>query len=169
MIIFINGTIGVGKTTAARLLTEHLPGAVQIEGQKVGLTEGAEDSNQPSDEWIERALQLFANHRLRGETTFVIDAVMQNPDRLRAFTKSSDDFCLLIYLMADSRTLQSRIENNPTYSNSAEQLAQAVEIYQKQKPHLSSQRLGKLIDTSKKTPSTIVADILRELDEAMSC
>ncbi len=123
MIIFLNGSFGVGKTTVAKLLVERLPQAQLYDPELVGailrmMTNGVRSGAEDSDDFQDIALWRTVTVELAGHLrraygrTLVIPMTVTRPDYfaeltvgLRQVDAEFHHFCLL----ASAETLRNRL------------------------------------------------------------
>lgn len=121
MMIWINGTFGVGKTTAGQALVETQPGLRLFDPEAVGymlmhsLKDQAFSDFQDLPAW--RALvpaTAFEIRRHTGQHLVAVQTVLRQDywAELKASFSELDDQVVHIVLDADEATLRNRIEND---------------------------------------------------------
>lgn len=125
MIIILNGPLGVGKSTLAEALMEHLDGCVMLDGDHLI----AMNPSPPDElEYLHRVLTLLIDHHQNcGYRHFVINHFWRSPaelddlrKRLTTVTPNSDIHCFLLTLpLAENiRRIQRRQNARSTRLNS---------------------------------------------------
>jgi predicted kinase len=120
MVIFVNGSFGVGKTTVARLLVQRLPRSVVFDPEPlgVGLQRLARpfrrvDDFQDLRAWRRWSIRLI--RVLRGlRRTIVVPMAFSNEEYLREFVtkiRRSDRETFHFCLMAPLAVVQQRLEH----------------------------------------------------------
>lgn len=121
MMIWINGTLGVGKTTAGKALVEAQPALRLFDPEAVGymlmhsLQDKVFSDFQDVPAW--RALVPATAHEIRrhtGQHLVVVQTVLRQDywAELKASFSELDDLVIHVVLDADEKTLRDRIEND---------------------------------------------------------
>lgn len=161
MIILLNGPLGIGKSTLAEALVEHLEHSVMLDGDKL-IAVNPEPANP--QEYLHLLLQsLVQHHKAAGYRHFVIDHLWRNPaelNDLRHRLVDNDFHCFLLTLSENEnrqriqRRAKARDINELEYElrmNSEER--QVLERYR-------NGELGEAFDVGASVPE-LVADMLR--------
>lgn len=161
MIVWLNGTFGVGKTTTSELLAKTLPRARVFDSERVGelLVPILEDvpcnDFQEWDPW--RALVVETAARVLGYVggTLVVPQsvlVQQYWDEISTGLAERGIPIAHFVLHADERTLVHRIENDPAMPGSQWRLDH-LKAYQQALPWLREK--GTVIETGQLTPAEV--------------
>ena len=114
MILIINGSCGIGKTTVAWELVHRFERAVMLEGDSIGAVHPFEIYDDSRVEHLYQTLRhLIAFHIERGNYhNFVIDYVFERPEslaRLKSLLADFDDHIYAFRLLAAPVELEQRI------------------------------------------------------------
>lgn len=172
MIIMLNGSFGVGKTTTAEALQHALPHAMLFDPEEVGwllraLTKGVQYPHEATDDFQDLGLwptmtvltaeQLYRHYR---RPLIVPMTIVKQPylDAIRSgfarITPHVFHFCLTASLPAIHRRLLERREQAGGWPwRMAEQCV----------PALQSQRFAEHIDTEQRSPADVVEHILERI------
>ena len=83
MIVILNGSVGVGKTTVSWALNESFDKSVMLDGDYLGAVHPFEIYDGARVTYLYQTLaQLIAFHQKHGYTTFVINYVFESPESL---------------------------------------------------------------------------------------
>lgn len=168
MIVWLNGTFGVGKTTTSELVAKKLPEARVFDSERVGellvpMLAGVPCSDfQEWDPW--RGLVVETAARVLdyvGGTLIVPQSVLIEPywDEISAGLGERGIPVAHFVLHAEEQTLIQRIENDAASPGSQWRLNH-VKAYQRALPWLRSK--GQIIETDQLTPDQ-VADTIASL------
>lgn len=167
MIIFINGSFAVGKTTIAELLVQRIPHSMLFDPEEIGsslarIVRPVEQLNDFQDISIWRPLVVTTAHHLREayqRTLIMPMTIWHRPyfdeiiNGLRQFEPQVHHFCLT----ASEKTLFHRLskrEHTPqAYAWITERIPHCVNAFQ-------SPAFAVQIATEGKTPGEIVEEIL---------
>ena len=141
MVIMINGTRGIGKTSVAQALCLRFPDAVLV-------------VTKHSD-FVAGAVEFIEEKRKGGALVFVTDVAFTDPYHLKNFAEKTEDFCFSFYLNAQMEAFESDPE--------------AVAIADQQRPHCAAERLGMLINISGLSADAIAERIAQTIDQAIGC
>jgi broad-specificity NMP kinase len=110
MLIIINGTVGVGKTSISKSLAKEIAGAVSIEGDSLGFASPDlfEDSYQ-NDHGLKVGIDLISTHLKNGLRVIVFDRFFDNPKKLDWFILQVGLRTHVFYLLAHAKELSNRI------------------------------------------------------------
>ena len=166
MIIFINGSFGVGKTTVAELLVQRIPQSMLYDPEEVGfflrnIVRPIETFDDFQDLTIWRTLVITTAKLLREtyERTLIMPMTIWNRSYfaeimqgLRQIEPDLYHFCLI----ASRDTLYQRLQSR---ENSAQATTWATERIERCVESFQSSEFAVQIDTEGKTPEAIVAEI----------
>ena len=83
MIVILNGSVGVGKTTVAWALSGSLGKSVMLDGDYIGAVHPFEICDEARVTYLYRTLaHLTAFHQKYGYTDFVVNYVFESPESL---------------------------------------------------------------------------------------
>ncbi|MGH6657309.1 MAG: AAA family ATPase [Actinocrinis sp.] len=165
MIVWLNGTFGVGKTTTSQLLAKTLPAARVFDSERVGellvpILEGVPCNDfQEWDPW--RALVVETAARVLdyvGGILVIPQSVLvqQYWDEISTGLSARGIPIAHFVLHADEHTLIQRIENDPAMPGSQWRLDH-VTAYQQALPWLRGK--GTVIETDRLTPIQVAETI----------
>jgi hypothetical protein len=141
MVIVINGTKGIGKTSVAQALCIKFPDAVVVMTDNADFTAGA--------------LEFIENRRKNGVLVFVTDVIFTDPEQLKEFSVKTKDFCFSFYLNANFRTFR----NDPA----------AVAIADQQRPFCQGELLGMLVEINGLNADAIAEHLAQTIDQQIGC
>ncbi len=167
MIVLINGTFGVGKTTIATLLLECLPGGLLFDAELVGyflrhIVTPSENPNDFQDLALWRSLMVTTAQQLRATygrtpimpmTIWRLDYFNKVVGGLRAIEPEPHHFTLT----ARPETLEARIRR------SGEAVEWRLDHLQRCTAALASPDFATQIATADRTPAAIVEAIVAQL------
>ena len=168
MILFINGSFGVGKTTVAEMLVRHVSNSLLFDAEEVGfflrnIVRPIESFDDFQDLPMWRTLTISTALLLKktyGRTLIMPMTIWHRPyfdevmSGLRQFEPHLYHFCLT----ASAETIRQRLENRPdsqqAYNWISERIERCVSAFQ-------SPAFAMQIASDDKTPEQIVAEIMR--------
>ncbi len=172
MIIMINGSFGVGKTTTAQALLELIPNALLYDPEQVGYLvreitkearSGDEETADFQDIHIWRPLVIAAAEQLirHYARPLIVPMTLANPaylaeikDGFSAFDPNLYHFCLTAPLPIIHSRLKERGDNPQSWC-----WRKAIEYV----PLFDDTRYATQIDTEHNSPSDVVSEILSHL------
>lgn len=105
VLVIINGTVGVGKTSIAKSLASEIADAVFIEGDNLGFA-------SPENDYVLKAgIKLISEHRKKGARLIIFDLFFDNLEKLEWFISQVGIESYVIYLSANETELSNRIRN----------------------------------------------------------
>lgn len=165
MFIVLNGPLGIGKSTLAEALTEHIESCVWLDGDRLTAV------NPPAADELEHlhtTIELLVTHHQRfGYRHFVIDYVWRTPAalsdlrrRLLAISPGSEVRGFLLSLPIDEhlRRIERRQQGRAIDEREFEQRT----VIEEREALAGSSELGETLDVSA-PPSDLVATILSRL------
>jgi hypothetical protein len=169
MIIWLNGTFGVGKSTTSELLAKALPEARVFDSERVGellvpiLADVPCEDFQEWDPW--RGLVVETAARVLdfvGGTLVVPQSVLVERYWDEISTGLADRGVPIAHfvLHAEEQTLVRRIENDATMPGSLWRLGHLA-AYQQALPWL--RRRGRIVETDRLTPDQVVRTIAAQV------
>lgn len=89
MIVILNGSVGVGKTSVSWALNESLDRSVMLDGDYLGAVHPFEIYDDARVSYLYKTIaHLLEFHQAHGYTNFVINYVFESPESLAALTGS---------------------------------------------------------------------------------
>lgn len=153
ILIIINGTVGVGKSSISKQLASEIAGAISIEGDSLGFV-------SPANDYVfDAAIKLIGTYCKNGVNVIVFDMFFDNPEKLNWFISQVDLESYVFYLSADEDELAKRIRKR------ARSRAEA-EIWDSKRLRLSQDKMinrGIDIDTTGKSLEEITAKIKQHI------
>ena len=172
MIVMLNGSFGVGKTSTARALVERLPGTIVFDPELVGsmvraITEGIRSGPEDTDDYqdiavwrsltVETACQIYRRYK----RPLIVPMTLANPaylDEIRAgfarITPRLCHFCLVAPLETVHARLRERGEAEGSWA--FRKAARYV-------PVLDGPRFREHVDTVGRSPAEIAERIVESL------
>lgn len=110
ILVVINGTVGVGKTSISKCLANEITGAIWIDGDSLGFAtpDRLQDSYE-SDYGLRAGINLISLQRKKGIRAFIFDRFFENPDKLDWFISQVGLRSHVFYLSACEDELSLRI------------------------------------------------------------
>jgi len=103
MLIVINGTIGVGKTSISKCLASEIAGAILIEGDSLGFA-------SPTNDYVLNAgIDLISVLRKNGTKVIIFDMFFDDSQKLDWFISQVGLQSQVFYLLANEEELSNRI------------------------------------------------------------
>ncbi|PCJ19780.1 MAG: hypothetical protein COB02_06205 [Candidatus Cloacimonadota bacterium] len=166
-IIIINGTLGVGKSSVAKHLSETLKKSCYLEGDSVSKTINgfhvySENKIKQSIEEIGTIAKYSLKHGLE---TIIIDFIFEKPTHisyLKNLLLKYVDEVRIFYLEADINEINSRIETRNRTEFQSEK-SRTNEILKEQNNYKHDITLGISIQTSNRSIEDISSDIAFQL------
>lgn len=154
MIIIINGSLGVGKTTVAEELTWKFDKSIHLDGDSIGNVHPFEIYDPARIDHLYRTLALLVGfHQENGYTNFVINYVFESHASLQALLDllTPHDPAIHVYwLTCDKKVQAGRIRGRRR--NELEwELDRFVELQEIQRKAAEQGFIGKEVDTTRLT------------------
>ncbi len=119
MIIILNGTCGVGKTTTAWLALDSFYSSVMIDADYICATNPYVLESEDRQDYLNKTIiELIKFHRKNNYKNFIISNVYENPEALEKlinYSELKDDEKYVFCLKADTETVRERIIKRDTY------------------------------------------------------
>lgn len=167
VIIILNGSVGVGKTSVSWALNDSFDKSVMLDGDYLGAVHPFAIYDEARVTYLYRTIvHLMAFHRANGYTNFVINYVFESPELLAALVdplKALDDRIYTFWLTCSEEEQRGRILKRRTegWEWELERFAQLNAILE-----AASERgnVGTRLDTTGKAVGEIVGLIRRQLE-----
>lgn len=158
LLIIINGTVGVGKTSIAKCLADEIENALSIEGDSLGFAPPDHtDESFQNDYGLKVGIDLISKFRKNGTKVIIFDRFFENPKKLDWFISQVGLKCHVFYLLANEEELSNRIRKR------ARQRAES-EILDSKRVHRNQESMknrGVEIDTNGKSPAVVTKEIMK--------
>lgn len=165
MIVILNGSVGVGKTTVAWALNESFDKSVMLDGDYLGAVHPFEIYDDERVSYLYKTLvHLLEFHKAHGYQTFVINYVFESPELLAALVdplKVLDSRIYTLWLTCSEEEQRTRILKRRT-DGWAWELERFVELNAILEAASGQGDVGVRVDTTGKA----VADVVRAIREA---
>lgn len=160
MLIIINGTVGVGKTSISKCLATKIASAVSIEGDCLGVAspDRFEDSHD-HDYGLKVGLTLISDYRKKGFRVLIFDRFFENSQKLDWFISQVGLKTFVFYLSAREGELSNRIRKRARPGHGSE-IFDSIRVQRNQ--HGMRNR-GVEICTNDKTVEEVTAEIQKLL------
>jgi len=166
MIIIINGSLGVGKTSVADELRYKFDRSVHLDGDSIGDVHPFEIYDDIRIRHLYRTLELLIGfHQKNGYQNFVINYVFESPESLRELLDllhPLDPSIHVYWLTCDKEEQAERIRNRKRESLQWE-LNRFVELQHIQRKASESGFIGKEVDTTRLTLDEVVEAIWKDI------
>ena len=166
MIIIINGSLGVGKTSVAERLNEKFIKCVHLDGDAVGDVHPFEIYDDARIDHLYRTLELLVSfHQKNGYHNFVINYIFESPESLQELLdllRPLDPIIRTYWLTCNEEEQAGRIRKRERDGLEWE-LNRAVELQRIQAKAAELGFIGKEVDTSGLTPQETAEKIWKEL------
>ena len=162
MIIIINGSLGVGKTSVAEQLHHRFDKSVHLDGDAIGDVHPFEIYNDTRIRYLYQTLELLVGfHQQHGYPNFVINYVFESPESLQELLElllplnpSIHTYWLTCEKEEQAKRIRTRQRDELDW-----ELNRFVELQEIQSRAAEQGFIGKRVDTSRLTPAE-VADMI---------
>jgi chloramphenicol 3-O-phosphotransferase len=166
MIIIINGSLGVGKSSVADELHWKFDKSVHLDGDYVGDVHPYEIYDEARIDHLYRTLELLIGfHQENGYHNFVINYVFETPDSLQDLLdllRPLDPAIHIYWLTCDEKEQASRIHGRQR--NELEwELSRFVELQQIQAKAAQQGFIGKEVDITRLTTLEVAEEIWKDI------
>ena len=166
MIIIINGSLGVGKSSVADELHLKFDKSVHLDGDYIGDVHPYEIYDQARIDHLYRTLELLIGfHQQNGYRDFVINYVFESPDSLQALLdllRPLDPSIHTYWLTCDEKEQARRIQDRQR--NELEwELSRFAELQQIQAKAAQQGFIGKEVDTTSLTSAEVAEEIWKDI------
>jgi chloramphenicol 3-O-phosphotransferase len=166
MIIVINGSLGVGKSSVAEELHGKFDKSVHLDGDYIGNVHPFEIYDQTRIDHLYRTLELLIGfHQKNGYHNFVINYVFESPDSLqdlldllRPLDSSIHTYWLTCVEHEQAKRIQGRQRNELEW-----ELHRFVELQRIQRAAAQQGFIGKEVDTTHLSPAEAAAEIWKDI------
>lgn len=164
--VFLNGTVGSGKTTVASVIgaLETIPHAViDLDSiRQFGPKSDADPFNHELE--LENLASLASNFRRAGATRFVLAGVIQDSGEVDRYADALDSQRMALFrLTASPRVLDARLKQR--HATDQVELAWHLSRVEQLAHILNDAMIDEvLLDTSARTPHEVAAMIRREIE-----
>jgi broad-specificity NMP kinase len=169
MIIVINGSLGVGKSTVMDAVLHTFEKGVALDGDEIGYVHPFEIYDEQRITYLYRTLtHLICFHQRNGYRSFVINYVFESPESLAellAMLGEIDDDVHAVWLTCDPDEQEARIRKRGRDSLTWE-LSRFVELRRIQAEAAKRGFIGVEIDTTGKSPEIIAESIKQKIGAA---
>jgi dephospho-CoA kinase len=151
MIIIINGSLGVGKTTTAEQLHWKFDKSVCLDGDSIGNVNPFEIYDDARITHLYRTLALLIDfHQKNGYSNFVINYVFESPDSLQDLLNRLRplDSSIHVYWLTCDREKQAKRVMDRKRDDIAWELKRFVELQEIQRRASQRGFIGNEIDTT---------------------
>jgi thymidylate kinase len=166
MIIIINGSLGVGKTSVADQLHYKFDKSVHLDGDAIGDVYPFEIYNDARISHLYRTLELLVGfHQKNGYQNFVINYVFELPESLQyllVLLRPLDPSIHTYWLICDVEEQAKRIRNRKRDELDWE-LNRFIELQQFQAKAAQRGFIGKRVDTSKLTSAEVAEVVWKDV------
>lgn len=166
MIIIINGSLGVGKTSVADELRYKFDKSVNLDGDAIGDVHPFKIYDNVRINHVYRTLELLVGfHQLNGYHNFVINYVFESAQSLQALLdllRPLDPSIYTYWLTCDAEEQAKRIRKRKRESLDWE-LKRFVELQQIQAQAAQEGFIGKQVDTTNFTLAEVAEAIWKDI------
>jgi broad-specificity NMP kinase len=166
MIIIINGSLGVGKSSTAEQLHYKFDKSVHLDGDYIGDVHPFEIYNDARISHLYRTIELLIDfHQKNGYHNFVINYVFESPESLQELLNllyPLDASIHTYWLTCDKEEQAKRIQTRRREELQWE-LNRFVELQQIQKKAAQHGFLGKEVDTTRLTSEEVAEAIWKDI------
>jgi len=166
MIIVINGSLGVGKSSVAEQLHRKFDRSVHLDGDHIGDVHPFEIYDGERISYLYRTLELLIGfHQQNGYHNFVINYIFESPKSLQELLnliRPLDPFIHTYWLTCSAKEQARRIQKRQRDDLEWE-LNRFVELQQIQAESARKGFIGKKVDTTKMTSIEVAEEIWRDI------
>jgi broad-specificity NMP kinase len=167
MILIINGSLGVGKTSVAEQLTWKFDKAVHLDGDAIGDVHPFEIYDPARIDHLYRTLGLLVKfHQQNGYNNFVINYVFESAQSLgnllallRPLDPSLHVFWLTCSPQEQERRIRARSRDQVEW-----ELARFVELQRNQSEAAQGGFIGVKVDTSEMSAAEVAGEIWAQIE-----
>jgi len=166
MIIIINGSLGVGKTSVADKLHYKFDKSVHLDGDSIGDVHPFEIYDDARIRHLYRTLELLIGfHQKNDYHNFVINYVFESAESLQELLDLLYplDPSIHVYWLTCNKEQQARRIQNRGRSEIQWELNRFVELQQIQQKASQSGFIGKEVDTTRLTSEEVAKAIWRDI------
>ena len=171
MIIIINGSLGVGKTSVANQLRYKFERSVHLDGDALGDVHPFELYDNARIDHLYRTIALLVEfHQKHGYHHFVINYVFETPeslqnllDRLQPFDRSIHTYWLTCAVAEQSKRIQQRKHDQLEW-----ELKRFIELRQIQIKAAQQGFIGKNVDTTELTVGEVVELVWKDISSSQT-
>jgi hypothetical protein len=179
MVVIINGSFGVGKTTVAKLLRDSLPGSIVYDPEWVGvilqrlprwirLKGGRTDDFQDIELWRRLTVMGVSLFGLLARGSVIVPMAFSNYsylDEIVAGIRGNQPATRIFCLRAGLPTIERRLAERGAKIEGPGSEWLARRIRECDEAHRDA-RFGEPVETEGRPPRAVAADILRRLQQA---
>ena len=166
MIIIINGSLGVGKSSVAEELHYKFDKSVHLDGDSIGDVHPFEIYDEARIHHLYRTLELLIGfHQKNGYPNFVINYVFESPQSLQELLnllRPLDPSIHTYWLTCDEEEQARRIQNRRREELQWE-LNRFVELQRIQRQAAHQGFIGQEVDTTRLTPKEAAEEIWKNI------
>jgi chloramphenicol 3-O-phosphotransferase len=166
MIIIINGSLGVGKSSTAEQLQYKFDKSVHLDGDYIGDVHPFEIYDDARISHLYRTLQLLIGfHQKNGYHNFVINYVFESPESLQELLDllSPLDSSIHTYWLTCDQEEQAKRIRNRSREELQWELNRFVELQRIQKKAARHGFIGKEVDTTRLTSEEVAEAIWKDV------
>jgi len=167
MIIIINGSLGVGKSSVSEELLLRMKNSVLLDGDHLGNVNPFEIYDQKRISHLYQTIQLLvAFHEKNGFENFVINYVFESSDSLKQLQTGLSNTAgpIFTYWLTSNQEEQENRIRKRGRSRLDWELKRFVELQNIQRKESESGWIGKAIDTSTLSVSDVADMILEDIN-----
>lgn len=166
MIIIINGSVGVGKTTVAEQLHWKFDKSIHLDGDCIGNVHPFEIYDERRIDHLYRTLELLIGfHQKNDYHNFVINYVFESPESLEqllARLRPLDPDTHVYWLTCEESEQATRIRGRQSDDHDWE-LNRFVELHRIQREAARQGFIGIEVDTTHLTSAEVAAEIWKDI------
>ena len=166
MIIIINGSLGVGKSSVADQLHYKFDKSVHLDGDYIGEVHPFEIYDDTRISHLYRTLELLIGfHQKSGYHNFVINYVFESSESLQELLdllRPLDSSIYIYWLTCQEEEQAKRIQNRKRDELEWE-LSRFVELQRIQQKAAQKGFIGKEVDTTRLTSAKVAEEIWRDV------
>ncbi|MBT3251676.1 MAG: AAA family ATPase [Candidatus Marinimicrobia bacterium] len=168
MILIINGSVGVGKTSISFSLQERFKKSIMLDGDYIGAVHPFQIYNEERTQYLYQTLtHLLKFHKKNGYSNFVINYVFETPNQLKSLIellKPMDNEIHSFWLTCSSAENRERVRQRNSDDLEWE-LNRFKELANIQKENVVKGNIGFQIDTTNLTISQVTDIIWQRIQE----
>ena len=166
MIIIINGSLGVGKSSVADQLHHKFDKSVHLDGDYIGDVHPFQIYDDARIRHLYRTLELLVGfHQENGYHNFVINYVFESPESLQELLNLLRplDSSIHTYWLTCQEDEQAKRIQNRTRDELAWELSRFVELQRIQMKAAQAGFIGKEVDTTSLTSAEVAEGIWKDV------